>query len=107
MVDEVISQLGLDPGMNCSPNAVCDRARDELGMRSAGGIGAPTLHLHELFVRTVLEHEVGLAGTIVLQGYTTTCARSWSVWGCQRRWSNNELVVLPSSANTYLRKKWL
>ena len=48
MVDEVISQLDLDPGMNRSPNAACDRARAELGMRSAGGIGAPTLHLYDL-----------------------------------------------------------
>ena len=41
MVDEVIVHLRLDPAMNRSPNAACERAREELDMPpSAGRIGA-------------------------------------------------------------------
>lgn len=41
MVDEVIARLGLETAMSRTPNMVCERAREELGMQSAGRIGAP------------------------------------------------------------------
>jgi hypothetical protein len=53
MVDEIIANLGLDQGMNRSPNTVCDRARDDLGMRSAGRIGAHAVLL-EMLARFLL-----------------------------------------------------
>ena len=59
MVDEVICQVGLDPGM--TPKEACDRAREELGIRSVTGISTPSLHLHELLVRPALETGVALA----------------------------------------------
>lgn len=39
MVEEIVDHLGMDPALKRSPNAACDHAREELGMRSSGQIG--------------------------------------------------------------------
>lgn len=40
MLAELIENLGLDSELNRTPNAACDRAREELNMQSAGRMGA-------------------------------------------------------------------
>ena len=85
MVDEVIAHLGLDSAMSRTPNMVCERAREELGMQSAGRIGAPDDFpaLLEHTVRKNLTerlwrgHPRMWAGLNWVQDSTITSVRSW------------------------------
>ena len=72
MVDEVIVHLRLDPAMNRSPNAACERAREELDMPSAGRIGA---HLRCMLL--CFEWFASFVVVVLRMGIALAC---WCVW---------------------------